>query len=45
MGRINGGKWRWLGLGEVVGEMETTVLEQHLKNKKKELVRRKSCGD
>ena len=27
-GRIEGGKWGWLGWGRVMGEMETTVLEQ-----------------
>ena len=27
-GRIKGGKWGWLGGGELWGEMETIVLEQ-----------------
>ena len=27
-GRIKGGQWGWLGLGGVMGGMETTVLEQ-----------------
>ena len=30
-GRIKDGKWRWLGWGRVMGEIETTVLEQQLK--------------
>ena len=29
VGRIEGGRWGWVGKGRVVvGEMETTVLEQ-----------------
>ena len=31
-GRIEGRRWGWVGCG---GEIETTVLEQHLKKKKK----------
>ena len=27
-GGIRGGRWEWLGLGGVVGVMQTTVLEQ-----------------
>ena len=33
VGRIKGGKWGWLGWRERRGEMDTTVLEQQLKEK------------
>ena len=33
-GRIEGGRWGWMGQGRLMGgKMETTVLEQQLKNK------------
>ena len=32
-GRIKGGRWGWVGQGRGGGTMETTVLEQQLKNK------------
>ena len=32
-GRINGGRWGWVGQGRGWGEMETTILVQQLKNK------------
>ena len=31
VGRIEGGRWEWLGWGKWKGEMETTVLTQQYK--------------
>ena len=36
-GRIEGGRWGWVGWGRVGGEMETTILEQHLQIKKEKV--------
>ena len=37
VGGVDGGRWGWLEQGGVVlGKIETTILEQQLKNAKKE---------